>query len=284
MRGFSYVLTAIVLFTSEQALAYKFPLINKSSAQSLSLSDTSKDYDFEGIAKLSNCSGALVRFAGQPGSSKAMVLTNGHCNERGFSAPNTASNNVPSSRKFGLYTKEKSLVSVSATKIMFSTMTKTDITLYELKQTFDELEAQDVSAFTVDTQYPQVGLNIDIVSGYWNKGYNCSILASIYMLKEDKWTFTNSMSYKCNTIHGTSGSPIVEAGTRNVVGINNTGNDNGEKCTMDNPCEVSKDGTIKVIKDMSYGQQTADLYTCLTPDFQINLKQANCAYNFSVKR
>ena len=44
----------------------------------------SYDYDFEGIVKLSNCSGAVIKFIGQDLNDRALVLTNGHCLESGF--------------------------------------------------------------------------------------------------------------------------------------------------------------------------------------------------------
>jgi hypothetical protein len=89
----------------------------------------------------------------------------------------------------------------------------------------------------------------------------------------------NSIRYTrpgCETIGGTSGSPIVAAGTLTVVGINNTGNENGEKCTMDNPCEVSRDGTVLAEKGVSYGQNIALIYSCLDSQLRLDLKLPNC--------
>ena len=65
----------------------------------------------------------------------------------------------------------------------------------------------------------------------------------IFMVKEANWTFKDSIRYTdgCDTIGGTSGSPIIEAGTRTVIGVNNSANESGRKCTMNNPCEISED-------------------------------------------
>jgi hypothetical protein len=45
---------------------------------------------------------------------------------------------------------------------------------------------------------------------------------------------------------------------------------------MDNPCEVSTDGTVTVRKGISYGQQTYTIYSCLNEQFAFDLKKAGC--------
>ena len=78
------------------------------------------------------------------------------------------------------------------------------------------------------------------------------------------------------TIGGTSGSPIIHAETYEVIGINNTGNENGGKCTLNNPCEVDEQGNITVTKGASYGQQLFQIYTCLNDQGQFDLTVEGC--------
>jgi hypothetical protein len=80
----------------------------------------------------------------------------------------------------------------------------------------------------------------------------------------------------CETIHGTSGSPILSARTGRVVGINSTGNESGERCMMDNPCEVSESGQIYVEKGRSYGDQTYVFYSCLNARGKLDLNREGC--------
>jgi hypothetical protein len=78
----------------------------------------------------------------------------------------------------------------------------------------------------------------------------------------------------CLVIGGTSGSPIIETGTRTVIGVNNTGNEDGLSCRMNNPCEVDKQGNISYQKGWSYGQQTYWVYSCrnsTTGELDLNL-------------
>lgn len=236
-------------------------------------------YDFEGIVKLSNCSGALVRFAGQTDSAPAFVLTNGHCLSD-FVPPGQAWHNQPSRRRMMLADKNKKFHPIQAKKLVYGTMTGTDAAIYELTESFSQIyERTGVKAFYMAYQHPITGMSIDIVSGYWERGYQCSIEKFIYQLAEGGWMFSDSIKYTqpgCDTIGGTSGSPIVVTGSRFVVGVNNTGNNDGEKCSLNNPCEVSPDGSVVVDKGASYGQQTYVFYYCFGSDYQLNLDLPNC--------
>lgn len=245
--------------------------------------DAASGYDFEGIVKLSNCSGSLIRLSGQPMTAKALVLTNGHCFSSGpfggMLKPGEVVSNKVSSRTMKIYDKNMKLFPITASKVVFAAMTDTDVTLYELTQTFEEIQKKfKISPFDLDTVRPMEGTNIDIVSGYWDRGYTCAIDSFVFQLKEGEWLMKDSIRYTdgCDTIGGTSGSPIIAKGTRTVIAVNNTANEDGKRCTVNNPCEVSQDGTITVLKNKKYGQQTFNVYSCLTPDFQVDLNTPGC--------
>lgn len=172
------------------------------------------------------------------------------------------------------------LIPVKISRILYATMTNTDMTLFELTVTFDELASKNnIQPFELSFSRPFIGMEIDIVSGYWNRGYTCGVEAFIFKMKEADWSFTDSIRYSdgCDTIGGTSGSPIVLRGTRNVIGVNNTANEDGKKCTMNNPCEIDERGEITARKDREYGEQTYNVYSCLRADFNIDLTLANCS-------
>ena len=90
--------------------------------------------------------------------------------------------------------------------------------------------------------------------------------------------FTDSIRFTdgCETKGGTSGSPIVSRGTRSVIAVNNTINENGPACALNNPCEISEDGKIQSLKSKKYGQQTYIVSSCLRPDFNIDLDLEGC--------
>ncbi len=239
------------------------------------------DYNFEGIVKLSNCSGSLVIFSGQPTSSKAWVMTNGHCIEKpgGFLSPGEVWVNRPMARTMKIFDSQMKLHPIKSTKIIYATMTNTDVAFYELSESYDSIEAKTgVRPLHLDANRPTQFDNIEIISGYWDRGWSCSIDSFIFKLKEASWTWTDSIRYTatCDTMGGTSGSPIIAKGERRVVGVNNTSNESGQQCTLNNPCEVSEDGTARAFKDVRYGQQTYNVYTCLAPDFTLDLTLPGC--------
>ncbi|MCB0391051.1 MAG: trypsin-like peptidase domain-containing protein [Bdellovibrionales bacterium] len=239
-----------------------------------------QDFDFEGIVKLSNCSGSLVRFSGQPLSSKAIVLTNGHCvKDFGLLEPGEVWHNRTYQRDMKVADASGQFYLVKANKVLYATMTYTDAALFELNETYLELEKLGVRSFELDGYHPIEGTSIEIVSGYWERGFRCNIDKFIHKLLEGRWTFNDSIKYSesgCEVYGGTSGSPIVETNTRRVVGVNNTGNERGRKCTINNPCEVDEKNNVVVDKGAGYGQQTYIFYSCLSIDFKIDLSLAGC--------
>lgn len=277
-----WILLVLLLASSQLAFAFPeapFDALKKSDEFFREKGFAFSGYDFEGIVQLSNCSGAIVRFSGQPITAKALVLTNGHCLGGRFLRPGQVITNRRVRRRMRVFNRVKRRIRIRATRILYGTMTNTDAAIYELNQTYEQLERKGVRAFDFSARRPIVKTPIDIVSGYWNRGYSCHIDAFIYQLREARWTFTDSIRYSstgCNTIGGTSGSPIIKKGTRLVIGVNNTGNESGRRCTMNNPCEVDREGNVKVRYKASYGQQTYQFYSCLRPDFSIDVTMRGC--------
>ena len=237
-------------------------------------------YDFEGIVKLSNCSGSVVRFKGQPTTDQALVLTNGHCLGGRFMKPGEVIEDRFVQRRMRIFNKERRSFSYWSERIVYATMTGTDAALYRLKKTYDDIQAEiGVTPFILSDTRPLDQTDIDIVSGYWSRGYSCFINGFAFKLLEAGWIFRDSIRYSdsgCEIIGGTSGSPVIERGTRSVIGVNNTKNENGRECTMNNPCEVSETGEQEVRYGTGYGQQTYLFYSCLTPDYQIDLSVEGC--------
>ncbi|TWD82104.1 trypsin-like peptidase [Kribbella amoyensis] len=237
--------------------------------------------DFTGIAALSNCSASLVRYASSADTDKALVLTNGHCYEGGFLNPGQVLVNSASSRSITLLKPDASRAgTVRAGRILYGTMTKTDMIVYEVTESYASIKSRlGVTPLTLAQQAPANGAGMAVVSGYWKRIYTCSVQGTIPELREGDWTWKESIKYQqpgCETIGGTSGSPVVSTENGEVIGVNNTGNEDGQRCTVNNPCEVDADGNITVEQGAAYGQQTWWLYTCLTEARAIDLTKAGC--------
>jgi V8-like Glu-specific endopeptidase len=236
--------------------------------------------NFAGTVALSNCSGSVIRFPNSADSDPALVLTNGHCLETGFPDPGEVITGQSSSRSFGLLNASGSRVAtLRANQVVYSTMTDTDVTIYRLTTTYAQIKsAYGISPLTVNDTHPTAGTAIKVVSGYWKRTYSCSIDGFVYRLKEGDWTWKDSVRYtsSCNTIGGTSGSPVIDTATGKVVAVNNTGNEDGETCTVNNPCEVDENGDVTIHQGINYAEETYQIPACFTTGNKLNLGAAGC--------
>lgn len=240
------------------------------------------EYDFNGIVAMRNCSAALVHFEGQPKTSKAYVLTNGHCTGGffgGFPKPGQVIFNKRDRRSMNVHININDRVGIRTEMMVYSTMTDTDAALFRITDTYADLEAKGVYSFEMASKRPIVNEDIQIVSGYWREGFTCQIESFVHELHEDDWVMKDSIRYSdpgCEVYGGTSGSPVIRKGERVVVAVNNTGNESGQKCTMNNPCEVEANGDVSVIKGRGYAQQTYWFATCLDDQYNLDLEVQGC--------
>ncbi|MCE6994008.1 serine protease [Saccharothrix sp. S26] len=236
------------------------------------------EVDFTGTVSLSGCSGAVVRPPSYQLSDPALVMTNGHCVR--FMEPDEVMVDVPSDRKFTLIAADGAgnLGTLRASALVYATMSRTDLALYRLGTTYGEVEAMGGRALELSPERPGDGIGIRVVSGYWRHIYQCEVDGYVHELREGRWTWKGSMRYTeaCRTKGGTSGSPVVDATTGKVVAINNTGNEDGERCTDNNPCEVDEQGNVTVRRGIGYGQQTHLAVACLTGRGRVDLTAPGC--------
>ncbi|SDK40265.1 Trypsin-like peptidase domain-containing protein [Lentzea albidocapillata subsp. violacea] len=234
--------------------------------------------DFTGTVKLNNCSGSVVRMPSSAPADKALVLTNGHCVE--LMKPGQVLVGQPVDRTFKLLGGSGAeIATLHSAKLVYATMTGTDAALYQLDKTYQQIQQQHGGrALELSASRPVAKSEIRIVSGYWTKIYSCQLDGFVHQVKEASWTWHDSLRYtpSCDTIGGTSGSPIIDDASGKVVGVNNTGNESGGRCTMNNPCEVDAAGKITVRRGTNYGQQTFGFVSCFGPRTTLDLTLPGC--------
>ncbi|GAA4539604.1 trypsin-like peptidase domain-containing protein [Amycolatopsis samaneae] len=236
--------------------------------------------DLAGTVDIGGCSGALVRMPGSRDGDRAFVLTNGHCYEGTWPVPDEVLVDKPSHRTFALLDGAGTAVATLRTaKAAYVTMTGTDVSLYQLNETYAQLERQyHVRPRTVSAQRPAPGTDIRVVSGSWKKIFACGLDRFAYRVLETGYVTKDVLRYTsaCETGPGTSGSPVVDAASGEIVGINNTSNREGGQCTENNPCEMDRDGVITVHKGIGYATQTYWLTTCAGHGNRLDLGKRGC--------
>ncbi|MCD9873608.1 S1 family peptidase [Streptomyces guryensis] len=277
------VLSALVITGAGMAPAVAAPLLTDGAATKTTTkaaTPTIKAVNFAGTVALSNCSGSVIRFPNSADTDPALVMTNGHCLETGFPAAGEVIVDQASSRSFSLLNASATKVgTLRASKVAYSTMTDTDVTIYQLTTTYAKIKSTyGISPLTVQDTHPTAGTAITVVSGYWKKTYACNVDGFVYRLKEGDWTWKDSLRYTsaCQTIGGTSGSPVVDNATGKVVAVNNTGNEDGERCTENNPCEVDASGNVTVRQGINYAEETYQIPACFGAGNKLDLSAAGC--------
>lgn len=259
-------LTAALTLTAGTATAAPRPDVAVTLASTIALDD---------------CSASLVRYPTSQDSDQALMLTAGHCYEGGMPSAGQVVQNVSSDRSGSLLDANgNQLGTVTADKLLYATMTNTDVAVYELTDTFSSLESQyGVTPLTLSAGHPTTGDTIAIPSGYWDRTWSCTLNGFAGTVEEDQWTWHDSLRYGrsgCDIIGGSSGSPVVDTSTGQVVGVNNTINEDGQLCTLNNPCEVASDGTKTETQGQGYAQETYWIMTCLNSSNAIDLTVAGC--------
>ena len=231
--------------------------------------------DIEGGVFFNGCSASVVRTASSRPDDPALLLTNGHCVPERPAAGDAVVDQPDDSLVEVMDRTGYTGATARTTRLLYATMTGTDVALYRLDKTYAQL---DVRTFTLTDKAATVGTRVDILAGGPGKRYRCVIDAVVPHLREQGYQQDDSYRYAadCGVRHGSSGAPLVLADGVTVVGVHSTGNDSGEECTENNPCEVSSDGTVRVEQGRRYGQRTTMLPACLSTNSRLDLDAPGC--------
>jgi hypothetical protein len=234
----------------------------------------------EGAVDLSGCTGSVVRTATSAPEDPALVLTNGHCVQGDRPAPGSALVDQPADRDAQIADAQGyPQTSAHLSRLVYATMTGTDIALYRADKTYAQLTAEGAKIFQLTTSPVKTGDPLTLA--YSSTRMNCTAEAVVPHLREGGYELDRSIRYAttadCAPWHGMSGSALLAADGTTVVGVHNTHNDSGEQCTDNNPCEVDDQGTVTSTKDRGYGQQVDRIAGCLTTGSKLDLSRQDCA-------
>ncbi|MHA7135163.1 trypsin-like serine protease [Oerskovia turbata] len=250
-----------------------------------SIPDDVVDIGMGGFHELPECESSIVRTADSEDDDPAMLLTNGHCLsgvDRSFGIPGVgatlvdqpadASVTFTDAQGYGLTTAE-------IDRLLLATMTGTDVALFRLDESFEDLESEGVTVLTLTETGPQVGDTVRLMT---RNPLTCAVEAVVPTLREGGYEQHGALrmaaSPDCETYPGHSGAALVAADGVTVVGVNATNNRDGLMCEADNPCEVGPDGTTTVVTNQPYGQQVVGLNACVAEESEIDLDAPGCEF------
>lgn len=233
----------------------------------------------EGSVALEGCMGSVVRTASSRPNDPALMLTNGHCVQGKLPAPGTALVDRPADREVPIADRQGyPQATARAKRLMYATMTGTDIALYRLDKTYAQLKAKGAKVFQLTSTPVRAGDPLTALTT--GERLKCSAEAVVKHLREGGYQQNDSIRYAtsdgCDPYHGTSGSALLAPDDTTIVGIHNTHNEAGGKCTDDNPCEVGADGAVTSVKGRGYGQQVHMIAACLTKGSKLDLSRKSC--------
>ncbi|PRY41357.1 trypsin-like serine protease [Umezawaea tangerina] len=236
--------------------------------------------DVEGSVALGGCVGSVVRPPGAAPRDEALLLTNGHCVDGDRPAPGSALVDRPADREVTIADPRGYAQATARTKrLVYATMTGTDIALYRLDKTYAQLAAQGAKVFRLTSGPVRAGDPLTLLSAGSRSA--CTAEAVVGHLREGGYELDDSIRYTtsadCAPSHGRSGSPLLAADGTTVVGVHNTHNVAGGMCTDDNPCEVAPDGTTTAVQGRAYGQQVHQIAACLGHGSRLALDRPRCA-------
>lgn len=236
--------------------------------------------NLSGTVRLPDCSASLVRPVTASDTDKALLLTNGHCRRPERPKPGQVIVDEPADITGSVLSPAgRSLGEVRATKVLYATMTGTDVLLAQLDSTYAQLEQRyGVRAYPLAATGPVPGQAIKVVSSYLERTWTCRAEAVVPELREGDYRSTRAIRYaaECGTSPGSSGSAVLDATTGELVAVNSTSNRDGRRCELDNPCEVDGNG-ISVHKGRGYATQTAAITACVGEGNVLDLNRPGCA-------
>lgn len=267
-----------------------------SSQVNWELLSANKGRKYNGVGRLEHrfngfCTAFFIDTNGDK-KAPAYALTNGHCYDGiNFPSPQEILINQPSNLVFKLnYFKDERVRArpVPVRRVVYATMKGTDITILELGTTYKQLVKEGFTPLKIAEVSPPVGEPVEVV-GIPMRGVEparsflhravCQIGESVNV-REDVYQWEQSIRNRCSVVGGMSGSPIVSLKSNQVVAIANTGVDDEAmkqpECSINRPCEVSRDGRVTTFPKENYAQRVSDIPSCFDRKGIFNLNLLSC--------
>lgn len=206
----------------------------------------------EGVAKFSNCSGALVIFDGMPTTARALIVTNAKCLTGRLPRPNAVLTNRLTLRAVNLLDATGKAHAFTARRLLYATLTKTDLALYELAESYNDVQFKtSVRPLFVSSAPPIVGQDLEFISAFGPKRWSCQVQGFVRELRDERWRFSDviRLTDDCAVEDSTRGIPAVDLPTRTLFALQGP---------------------------RGFAQQVAALGSCFNEKFEMDLDLSAC--------
>jgi hypothetical protein len=221
-----------------------------------------------------DCSGSLFTMPGMNDGQRALVLTNGHCVGVGsFEGRFPADGerflgHVVEGSVILRKTRDEGGERFTYRKILFASMTGTDLAVIELEASFKYLIDSGYVVYSLAPELPRLGMTLEFASYNRPVTSTCEVEQIVPVVKEGPWTWNSSVRLKagpdCEFQSGQSGTAGTEPGSRLIYALAQTGYEGGPPCSFNNPCEVDpRTGVTTTGRvNQGYAVPTAVLFDC----------------------
>lgn len=221
-----------------------------------------------GEVSVNGCMGSVVRMPDARANDAALLLTNGHCVQGDRPAVGSALVDQPAGFPIGIADHDGyDQATANATRLVYATMTGTDVALYRLDKTYAQFAAAHATVFTVSRKPMSANEKLAVLTGAYRE--SCTLSAVVPHLREGGYQLDDAVrtvgSEDCILGPGMSGSAMVAPDGNTIVGVHNTSNQStGAACSDGNPCEVGADGKVTSVPHAAYGEQIDMIPGCFS--------------------
>ncbi len=242
------------------------------------------------VEYLGFCTAFFLNTGGQK-NAPAYALTNGHCSGRDFPGANEIIVNRSPKLVLKLnyfFNEPDRIHPIGVKRVVYATMKNTDMAILELNTTFKQLVNEGFKPLTIERASARVGEPVEVI-GIPGDGVQPSLMflheavcktGQSVNIQEDVYHWVQSIRNHCSLVGGMSGSPMISLQTHRIVGIVNTGVDDKAlaqpECSLDRPCEISKNGSIATFPNENYAQRVNNIPSCFDKNGIFNLYQQSC--------
>lgn len=251
---------------------------------------------YAAVARLSAslaCTAFLVDTGGSP-DAPAYMVSNGHCFDLDANAVIVDRAPAPTVRVTFHYfqdTQDRQLV-MPVRRIAYSTMKRMDLSILELDTTLGALAAKGVLPIVIAARPPEPGTIVESIGApvdgvpldeAFLRRSECALAPPVDLV-EFTWRFDRESPNVCSDITGgSSGSPVFDKASGQVVGVMNTTtagalHDSGDfLCYSGQPCEIVPGGGFRYRRETNYAVPVDGIPACFSPEGLFDLARAGCS-------